>query len=173
VPTAGGPGSSTRCEECLAPYAYTTAAAYLNDSYSDPDPWLVEAAAAADGGDQVLERLFREEARAVDLAEKGTVSLTEATEAGTRLRDEWESRQERPTRIEVARRICEILEDGDMQGREWAKGDRVRVYVTRRLSRGRQEMGHISIESDGSRDYSEMSRRKAGVRDLVEEGLDN
>jgi len=77
-------------------------------------------------------------------------------------------------RVEMAKKVAEILNAGDRcKGRVWtSEKGHVRVYVSRGLSRGRHdEMGFISIEEDGSRNYDAMQKNKAGVRGDVEGAL--
>lgn len=75
------------------------------------------------------------------------------------------------TAHEIADRITEILHAEDMGARVWDRSG-IRVYVSRDLSRRSQDMGYITIDEDtGERSYSGLSRRQAGIRDIVEGAL--
>jgi len=71
---------------------------------------------------------------------------------------------------EMAERVVAALVADGHGAKVWTKSG-VRVYVTRKLSRGVQDMGYIAITSDGSREYGGLSRNKAGIRDRVEAAL--
>lgn len=46
-------------------------------------------------------------------------------------------------------------------------GDEYRVYVSRQLSKGRQDMGYIEIDDEGDANFNTLSRAKATIRDLA------
>lgn len=75
------------------------------------------------------------------------------------------------TRLELAERIATIIATTDRTAKIWTKGEHVRVYVTRILSRGIDDMGYIAIAENGARDYSALRKNKAGIRDIVEARL--
>lgn len=76
-----------------------------------------------------------------------------------------------PQRMAIAERVVAAVTKHGMRARAWT-GDRcVRIYVARTLSRRTQDMGHISIEMDGHRNYNGLERARAGVRDAVEAAL--
>lgn len=78
------------------------------------------------------------------------------------------------TQREMAELVAAAVEESgrtERRARVWVGGDVVRVYVTRELSRGRQDMGFIAIEPDGARNYAMMAREKSSTRDRVEAAL--
>ena len=77
-------------------------------------------------------------------------------------------------RVELGQAVAAAVTASGYQARLWStRADRpqVRVYVTRRTSGGKQDMGYIEILSDGERNYNGLSRNKAGVRADVEAAL--
>ena len=70
-------------------------------------------------------------------------------------------------RIEKAETIAAALTADDMPSKVWEEDDIVRVYVTRELSRGRQQMGHVEVLEDGSCTDS-LTRRAAYIRSVYE-----
>lgn len=78
------------------------------------------------------------------------------------------------TRSETASTVAEIINGSESEGASvWDSSDGtvVRVYVTRTLSRGLQQMGYVEIAEDGERLYGALQRRQAGIRQYVEAGL--
>jgi hypothetical protein len=52
---------------------------------------------------------------------------------------------------DTAEKLVEVIEStSDCSARIWTGTDRVRVYVTRQLSRRQQTMGYIEIQDDES-----------------------
>lgn len=77
-------------------------------------------------------------------------------------------------RVDLGQAVADAVTASGYQGRLWttsADEPQVRVYVTRSLSGGRQDMGYVEILGDASRNYNGLSRNKAGVRDDVEAAL--
>lgn len=75
-------------------------------------------------------------------------------------------------RVDIAERVAAVINaDGAAEAQVWTGGDRVRVYVSRRLSRGRQEMGHITVRDDGTLD-EHLTRARAGIMRIAEGALD-
>jgi hypothetical protein len=72
---------------------------------------------------------------------------------------------------EMADRVAEILESGGYAAKVWAKGGYVRVYVKRELSKRTQDMGFVTVCSNGTRSYKSLTRQLAGIRDLVEDSI--
>ena len=73
-------------------------------------------------------------------------------------------------RNEQAETIAAALTADGMGARVWEGGGKVRVYVSRDLSRRSQEMGYVEV-LDGERNYHPVTRRAAHVRDLCEAAI--
>ncbi|PNX52079.1 MAG: hypothetical protein BV456_00610 [Thermoplasmata archaeon M8B2D] len=70
-------------------------------------------------------------------------------------------------REEIMEKVVEAAENYGLRAKSWIGGSRMRVYLSRQLSKGRQDIGYVEIESDGSRSYN-LIRNKAGIRDSIE-----
>lgn len=72
------------------------------------------------------------------------------------------------TRTDLATKIAATInDDGEVAAKTWAKGEAVRVYVSRELSRGRrQDMGYIDIAESGEVSVH-VDRRGAYIESLV------
>lgn len=97
------------------------------------------------------------------------VSLVDAMDAETKEERDMDSAD----RIIIAEKIAAAIAANDMGAKVWTSDDcrLVRVYVTRDLSRRAQDMGYVEICDDGGRNYNPVTRRKAGIRDMVEGAL--
>ena len=71
------------------------------------------------------------------------------------------------TRQEKAEQIMDALEDNDFITKFWSRGGHVRVYVTRQLSKKRQQIGYIEVK-EGNELGLQLDRNRAGIRDYLE-----
>lgn len=70
-------------------------------------------------------------------------------------------------REERADEIEDALEAAGYDARAWVAGRKIRVYVTRSLSRGRrQDIGYIGLRKDGI-PVSHLTRNTAGICDMI------
>lgn len=66
-----------------------------------------------------------------------------------------------------AQQIAENIRNNTSYGAKvWASGHVTRVYVTRELSKGKQDMGYIEIDADGNTQLC-LTRNAAGIRDAA------
>lgn len=91
-------------------------------------------------------------------------------------------RPDNEEREELGERVAEVLRENGYGAKVWT-GARVwtgedkdpslkrvrdvRIFVTRELSRRRQDMGFVRVEPDGHLSFNGLEREKAGLRDLL------
>jgi hypothetical protein len=68
--------------------------------------------------------------------------------------------------LATAERVAVAARGLDYMTRVWSKSG-VRVYISRKSG----DMGYVAVESDGSRSYSAVTKRRAGVEQDIERAL--
>ena len=69
---------------------------------------------------------------------------------------------------DFANLIASILIAGGYGAKVWAKGAE-RIYVSRKLSKGTQDMGYVEIViATGERNYNPIERATKTIRDMIE-----
>lgn len=71
------------------------------------------------------------------------------------------------TRNDKAELVAAELNSRAYGARVWEGGENIRVYVTRQLSRGRQDMGYVEITEGGEINPNGLTRAKATIRDIA------
>ena len=100
----------------------------------------------------------------------------EGVPEGEAAQDEQEEPVEEETSVDrndIAERVSAAINAEGYTSKIWDEYDELRVYVSRQLSKGKQDMGYIEIDEDGEINPNGLSRSKATLRDIATTAISN
>jgi len=100
----------------------------------------------------------------------------EGAPEGEAAQDEQEEPVEEETSVDrndIAERVSAAINAEGYTSKIWDEYDELRVYVSRQLSKGKQDMGYIEIDEDGEINPNGLSRSKATLRDIATTAISN